>query len=359
LFARSGNYDGSSPIETRWGTPRSRTLNAYTFLRSSSSRPQETPWYLAKVSEMTGDEGGQESEERAIRDAFARALSRALARVERRLAAIESDLAKAAIAREVAERARLFVASAASAPRGTTVLVAVDWATGSPEPIEMALDPSKGASEQVAALFRRARRLTAGTTAGQQRLRATQAAAKGLRELALALADPEAGVASLEGRALALAPRDYSRAAKANPAPAGPRAKLRARPPFRKFMGAGGKAILVGRDAVRNDELTLHVARPRDLWLHVRNSSGAHVVVPLDKGASCPSDVLVQAAHLAAHFSEVRDERTVEVAYAARRFVRKPRGSAPGAVVVDREKVIILRKEDLVIRQLLDSEVEL
>jgi predicted ribosome quality control (RQC) complex YloA/Tae2 family protein len=308
---------------------------------------------------MSDDELAQDSEERAIRDAFARALSRALARIDRRLAAIEGDLAKAATAREVAERARLFVASAASAARGTTVLVAVDWTTGSPQPIEMPLDPSKGAGEQVAALFRRARRLTAGTSAGLQRFRATEAAAKGLRELALALADPESDVSSLEARALALAPRDYSRAARAPGTPARPRAKLRPRPPFRKFVGAGGRAILVGRDAARNDELTLHVARPRDLWLHVRNSAGAHVVVPLDKGASCPADVLVQAAHLAAHFSEARDERTVEVAYAARRFVRKPRGSAPGAVVVDREKVIILRKEDLVIRALLESDVEL
>jgi predicted ribosome quality control (RQC) complex YloA/Tae2 family protein len=308
---------------------------------------------------MSRDDVAQGGEERAIRDAFGRALSRALARVDRRLAAIESDLAKAATAREVAERARLFVASAASAARGTSVLVAIDWTTGAPLSVEMPLDPSKGASEQVATLFRRARRLTAGTNAGLQRFRSTQAVAEGLRELELALADPEADVGSLEARALALAPRDYSRAVKATAMPARARAKLRARPPFRKFVGAGGRAILVGRDAARNDELTLHVARPRDLWLHVRNAAGAHVVVPLDKGASCPADVLVQAAHLAAHFSEARDERTVEVTYVARRFVRKPRGSAPGAVVVDREKVIILRKEDLVIRELLDSEVEL
>jgi predicted ribosome quality control (RQC) complex YloA/Tae2 family protein len=68
---------------------------------------------------------------------------------------------------------------------------------------------------------------------------------------------------------------------------------------------------------------------------------------------------LVQAAHLAAHFSEARSERIVEVTYAPRRFVRKPRGSAPGAVVVDREKVLVLRKQDALLRGLLDSEVEL
>src|SRR5580704_5793832 len=92
-------------------------------------------------------------DDQARRDAFARALARAIARIDRRSAAIRSDLEKAETARATAERARLFVASAAAAPRGTRVLVALDWATGGPEPIEMPLDPSRGAGEQLAAIF--------------------------------------------------------------------------------------------------------------------------------------------------------------------------------------------------------------
>jgi predicted ribosome quality control (RQC) complex YloA/Tae2 family protein len=296
--------------------------------------------------------------EPARRLAFARALSRALARIDRRAGAIKTDLARAAEAREAAERARLFVASAASAPRGTRILTSVDWTTGSSEPIEMPLDPSKGAAEQLAALFRRGRRLTAGAAASLDRLRRTEIAADALRRLSLELVAEEVDVASLEARALAIAPRDYAHVAKAA-APGSRRGQVAARPPYRKFIGPAGKAILVGRDAARNDQLTLHVARPRDLWLHARSWTGAHVVVPLDKGASCPAELLVEAAHLAAHFSEARDEHTVEITYVARRFVRKPRGSPPGTVVVDREKVLVLRKQDTLIRKLLDSEVEL
>jgi len=310
---------------------------------------------------MGGAGGGDEpldEEERAAREAFARALRRALARIDRRVDAIRSDLAKAKTARQAAERARLFVASAASAPRGAHVLEAIDWTRGAPETIEMPLDPSKGAPEQLAALFKYARRLTAGSATSLERLRATEIAGDGLRALSLALATPDADLAALEEQALALAPRDYSRAVRTAIAAAKPHGRPPARPAYRKFIGAAGRLILVGRDAARNDELTLHVARPRDLWLHVRNWSGAHVVVPLDKGASCPADVLVQAAHLAAHFSDAREERLVEVTYTPRRFVRKPRKSAPGAVVVDREKVLVLRKEDALLRKLLESEVE-
>jgi predicted ribosome quality control (RQC) complex YloA/Tae2 family protein len=305
----------------------------------------------------TGKEPSSD-DERARRDAFARALVRAIARIDRRSAAIRSDLHKAATARTAAERARLFVASAAAAPRGTRILVTLDWAGGTPEPIEMPLDPSKGAAEQLAAIFRRARRLATGAATSRERLRAAETAGDGLRELALVLAAEEVDIASLEVRALHIAPRDYSHVVKPATA-ASPQSRATAHPPYRMFVGAAGRAILVGRDAARNDELTLHVARPRDLWLHARNWTGAHVVVPLDKGASCPAEVLVQAAHLAAHFSEARGERVVEVTYAPRRFVRKPRGSAPGTVVVDREKVLVLRKQDMLMRNLLESEVEL
>src|SRR6202044_1910357 len=115
-----------------------------------------------------------DDDEATRRGAFARALSRALLRIDRRAGAIKTDLARAAEAREAAERARLFVASAASAPRGTRILTAIDWTTGRPEPIEMPLDPSKGAAEQLAALFRRGRRLTAGAAASLERLRSTE-----------------------------------------------------------------------------------------------------------------------------------------------------------------------------------------
>jgi predicted ribosome quality control (RQC) complex YloA/Tae2 family protein len=317
----------------------------------------EPPWYLASVN-RSGDRPSDD-EEALRRDAFVRAIGRALARIERRAGAIKTDLAKAAAARETADRARLFVASAASAPRGARVLKAVDWTTGSPEPIEMSLDPSKGATEQLAAVFRRGRRLTAGAAASLERLRATELAGDGVRQLARELEAEDVDVDDLEARALAIAPRDYARGAKTAAAPGSRRGELSARPPYRKFVGAAGKPILVGRDAARNDQLTLHVARPRDLWLHARAWTGAHVVVPLDKGASCPAELLVEAAHLAAHFSEARGEQTVEITYAPRRFVRKPRGSAPGAVVVDREKVLVLRKQDTLIRTLLASEVEL
>jgi predicted ribosome quality control (RQC) complex YloA/Tae2 family protein len=114
--------------------------------------------------------------------------------------------------------------------------------------------------------------------------------------------------------------------------------------------------VLVGRSAQDNDALTLRHARPYDHWLHARGVPGSHVVVPLERDETCPSDLLVDAAHLAAHFSGARGEALTEVQHTPRRYVRKARGAPPGSVALTREKVIVLRVDPDRLARLLASE---
>jgi hypothetical protein len=298
-------------------------------------------------------------EARGRREALARALVKALARVERRVEAVRGDLSRAEGADALAQRAQLFVAEAGRAPRGAAKLVAVDWSSGEARDVELKLDPARGAREQLDALFTRARRLKVGARIGRRRLGDAQACLASLTEVARAVpAAPEPDLARLTALARTAAPRDFKLAPPSSPhspAPAGGGAQP-ALPPFRTFLAASGARILVGRTAEKNDALTFHVARPHDLWLHAKNRTGSHVIVPLEKNGSCPADLLIEAAHLAAHFSEARDESVAEVQYTPRRYLRKPRGSAPGLVVVDREKVLVLRREEDRLRSLLERE---
>jgi len=289
-------------------------------------------------------------------NALRRALAKGIARVERRIAAVKGDLARTDGADAMAQRARLFVAAAASAPRGAKKLTATDWATGEAHDIDLPIDPARGAKEQIDALFKRARRLKEGAKIARARLNEAEASLTALKDAQSSLAEDGADLGALEASARAAAPRDFKFAQ--NPAPSSSHTRSdQRRPPYRTFLGASGARILVGRGAVHNDALTLHIARSHDLWLHAKNMHGAHVVVPLEKGASCPSDLLIEAAHLAAHFSDGRDEDLIEVQYTPRRYIRKPKGSAPGLVVVDREKVIALRKDREELRRLLETEV--
>jgi predicted ribosome quality control (RQC) complex YloA/Tae2 family protein len=127
-------------------------------------------------------------------------------------------------------------------------------------------------------------------------------------------------------------------------------------PPYRTFRSLSGAVILVGRNAEQNDALTLRVARGNDLWLHARGQAGAHVVVRLEKGRGPDQDALLDAAHLAVHFSDARGEPQVDVAYTRAKYVRKPRGAAPGAVTYSQERVLLLRVEPRRIERLLAEE---
>jgi len=352
------------------GDAQARTLAERAAAGLEGVEPEELKARGARIVEEVarGEVGSR-------REALRRALAKATARVTRRIEAVRGDLSRAEGADAMAQRAQLFVAEAGRAPRGATKLVAVDWATGEPREVELKLDPARGAREQIDALFTRARRLKEGARIGRARLADAEQALARLAEVTHALADgrspalPEPGrdlgeadadLPRLTALARAAAPRDFKLTPPALPNSL-PRANPGAQPPlppYRTFLSTSGARILVGRAAEKNDALTFHVARPHDLWLHAKNRTGSHVVVPLDKKGSCPGDVLVDAAHLAAHFSEARGEAVVEVQYTPRRYLRKPRGSAPGLVVVDREKVLVLRREDDRLRALLERETE-
>ena len=295
------------------------------------------------------------------REALVLALERAGKRIERRIAAVGQDLARVDEANALAAQASWLVAEAARAPRGARKLAVTDWSTGEARQIELPLDPARPAREQVEALFTRARRIKKGASIAKDRLAQARA-----RKAALATLLDETREASEHGeldvlakRARAAAPGDFALAPGSGKA-SGPSARpvQQRRLAYRTFHASTGERILVGRGGADNDELTLHVARPHDLWLHARGQPGAHVVVPLSKGHTCPGEILVDAAHLAAHFSDARGELVVEVEYTPKRYVRKPRGSPPGLVVVEREKVLTLRVDEARVARLVAGETD-
>ncbi len=115
--------------------------------------------------------------------------------------------------------------------------------------------------------------------------------------------------------------------------------------PFKEYRGHGQHRIWVGRGAAHNDTLTFKVSRPWHLWLHARGVPGAHVIIPLEKNETLGSEVLIDAAHLALHHSDLKGEPRGEVSYVPVKRVRKGRDSAAGAVTFTGEKTLMLRVE--------------
>lgn len=114
--------------------------------------------------------------------------------------------------------------------------------------------------------------------------------------------------------------------------------------PF-SFTAPDGMTILVGKNNIQNDALTFRTAAPTDLWLHVRDIPGSHVI--LRTGGAAPSEeTLHLAAQIAAHFSKARGSSTVPVDYTAIRFIKKPSGSVPGFVRFTHEKTLFVTEDE-------------
>ncbi len=103
-------------------------------------------------------------------------------------------------------------------------------------------------------------------------------------------------------------------------------------PGVRRHLSSDGYEILVGRAARDNDHLTFRIARPSDLWLHAADYPGSHVIIRNPTRAPIPHRTIIEAAQLAAHFSQARNDTKVTVHYTERKFLSKPKGSAPGLV---------------------------
>lgn len=115
---------------------------------------------------------------------------------------------------------------------------------------------------------------------------------------------------------------------------------------FRRFTVAGGFEVLAGKNAKQNDELTMKIAAKEDLWFHARHVSGSHVVLRTAGKKEIPHDAIIQAAEIAAFYSDAKTQGTAPVAYTKRKFVRKSKGAALGAVKLEREEVVMVQPKE-------------
>jgi predicted ribosome quality control (RQC) complex YloA/Tae2 family protein len=114
------------------------------------------------------------------------------------------------------------------------------------------------------------------------------------------------------------------------------------RPVGRRYVSSDGFEIVVGRGARENYAVTFGVGRPGDLWLHVREAQGSHVIVRRkEKGKPFPKRTIEEAAALAAYHSKARNASLVPVIVTERRYVQRAKG-APGLVRVMREEVVFV-----------------
>lgn len=106
---------------------------------------------------------------------------------------------------------------------------------------------------------------------------------------------------------------------------------------FRTFEYSGYK-IRAGKNNVQNDRL-LFMAKPSDVWLHVKDYHSAHVVIET-QGGKLPDVVLEIAAEICAFYSEAKNGDKVPVDYTLKKHVKKPPKAKFGSVVYNDFKTV-------------------
>lgn len=263
-----------------------------------------------------------------IKEARRRVLKKTLKKEQRLIAAWRNDLSRATAYRDYARYGELIKANLGAITKGADQIEMTDYFDDRLPTITIPLDPMKSAQGNMDDYFRKHRKYLAAE-----------------RELKPRIAQAEYGVERLRRELTHIEQGSWT------PPPVPPahlnraipkehRAMDQRRGPFRRFTSTDGLPIFVGRNARENDELTFGLAKSDDLWLHARGTPGSHVVVRLGKGTEPPPETLRDAATLALLYSDLKKSGKGDVIYTRRKWVKKAKGQAPGAVIVTQEKAL-------------------
>lgn len=103
---------------------------------------------------------------------------------------------------------------------------------------------------------------------------------------------------------------------------------------FMRYKSSDGFLILVGRNNLQNDKLTMKTARGKDMWFHTKDAPGSHVVV-MSEGKEIPLATQNEAAMLAVYHSSQRSAPKTAIDYTEVRNIKKTNDLKPGMVIYD------------------------
>ncbi len=124
--------------------------------------------------------------------------------------------------------------------------------------------------------------------------------------------------------------------------------------PFERFVSSDGFDILAGKNNKQNDRLTLKEADKSDIWFHVKDSAGSHVIVK-SGGSTVPDSTLTEAAIIAATLSKVSESRGVAVDFCPVRRVKKPSGAPFGLVIYENYSTAFVTPDKDLVEKLKDN----
>lgn len=287
-----------------------------------------------------------------LRAALVRAVSTNLDRAKRKAEKQEAELREAENAEQFKRIGELITANLhtlASLTAGQSRIRVVDYYDPELKEIEIEIDPTLSPTANAKRYFKKYAKAKNALEVTAQQLKLTREEIAYLEQVLLTI-EQSSTIEELEDVRDELTEVGYLRKAKR------PSRRKPSRPEPMRFRSIDGLEILVGKNNRQNDFLTMKLARSGDIWFHVKNAPGAHVVLRTRPGEEVPNTSLEAAALLAARYSKAAQSANVEVDYTARKNVWKPAGAKPGMVLYENYRTAAVTPSPENLRARLDPE---
>ena len=259
----------------------------------------------------------------ALREAALAPLRREAKRLVRSLSRLAEDRAKLGDPDIHRRQGDLLAAGLHRARRGMDHIEVDDLYSESGGTVRLDLDPARSPQENLKACYDRYARARRGLLETERLERERRAR---LEEIERRL---EAGDWRLEDVAPARSARPRQ---KQKPLPAG----------VQRWMTPEGYELYLGRSAEGNDRLVRQLLRGDDLWFHIADGTGSHVVLRRPRrGEDVPEAAILEAARLAHYNSSLREEKAAAVLCVPGKWVHKVKG-APGRATFSQPRTLMV-----------------
>ncbi|HHY10478.1 MAG TPA: fibronectin/fibrinogen-binding protein [Firmicutes bacterium] len=313
-----------------WHSEPAEDFTAYALTGRTESRLY--PNVNSLVAEFLGGKA-----DRAACSQLAARLRRSLTRHYRRskkTAKLQQQaLAEFQGADELRRQGELLTANFHLLKRGVSFVELQDYLDPAGNLVRIELDPRLSPSANVQKIFKRYEKAKSGAKITRRRLAGTRRELQYLKGVLHQIeeADELAILHEIEEELKSQGYLAGKKTAKAR------RQEVKTGP--ERYLSHDNLPILVGRNNRQNDDLTFRQARPNHLWFHAQKIPGSHVLVLAE---DVSQETILEAAALAAYFSQAKNSTKVPVDYTLRKHVRKPKGAKPGFVIYDNFQTVIV-----------------
>lgn len=260
----------------------------------------------------------------------------------RKLKKHKQTIKKAQKAEEYQKLGELLTAHMHLAKAGDSEIVVVDYYDPEQKEMTITLDPNKTPNENAQEFFKRYRKLSTSKNIIEKEIVKTEAEMAYFEQLLQQIED--ASISDVEEIREELREEGYLKKRRK------PKKKNKPNRPLpEEFRSSEGTVILVGKNNRQNEYVTMKMAHRDDIWLHTKDIPGSHVVIR-DKNPN--ETTLLEAAELAAYFSQAKESSSVPVDYTKVRHVRKPNGAKPGFVTYDNQKTLFVTPAKSIVKEL-------